>query len=541
MTRTTPRPDRVPPSSRPCRPTAPGRLRAAQRRRGGRGRLRRSGWSTPAVPASPGPACLDRDADRDADRHPLARLVGTPPAAEPAAAHPGHRATLGAAVVAGRHRIAFLRAADGPAQLWLLPAGGGEARAADDAAARRRRAGLEPGRHRDRVRRAGRHRRGASARRPTRRSSRTGSTTRPTAPVCCATCASTCTSSTSATGEVRQVTDGDWHAGDPAWSPDGDAAGVRGGDRARRRPDPRSRRLRRRRPPTGAGARAAPVGDGAPRPGDLDPGRRRAAGRGPAGRRRRPRRAAAGPAGRRPGASTWPPTLDRNVMPGGPGYPGGLPQLAAGGDAIAVLRPRPRLHARLRRRRRRRTGARRCSSAPAGSSSGLSVAGDAAAVVVGTPALVRRGRARRPGDRGRDDADRRTRRPDLELPVARGAGVHRLRRHRGARLAAARPRRRPRPRRCCSTSTAARTTLERRRPTACHLYHQELVAARLGGAAAQPARPATATARRSTPPRLGAGGRPTSATSWSRWTSWSPRASPTRTGWPSPGTATAAT
>ena len=41
-------------------------------------------------------------------------------------------------------RIAFLRAQDGPAQIWPLPAGRRRARAADDAAARRGRAGLEP-------------------------------------------------------------------------------------------------------------------------------------------------------------------------------------------------------------------------------------------------------------------------------------------------------------------------------------------------------------------------------------------------------------
>ena len=101
-------------------------------------------------------------------------------------------------------RLAFLRAAGRPG-------------AAVAAAGRRRRAragsrtlplgagaaGLEPGRHADRLHRAGRHRRddgeddAARASGPARRSSPTGSTTRPTAPVCCAPSAPTCTSSTS--------------------------------------------------------------------------------------------------------------------------------------------------------------------------------------------------------------------------------------------------------------------------------------------------------------------------------------------------------
>ena len=48
-------------------------------------------------------------------------------------------------------RIAFLRAQDGAAQVWLLPADRRRARAAHDAAARGGRAGLEPGRDEDRV------------------------------------------------------------------------------------------------------------------------------------------------------------------------------------------------------------------------------------------------------------------------------------------------------------------------------------------------------------------------------------------------------
>ena len=50
-------------------------------------------------------------------------------------------------------QLAFLRAADGPPQVWLLPAAGGEPEQLTDAPARRGRAGLEPRRLPHRVRR----------------------------------------------------------------------------------------------------------------------------------------------------------------------------------------------------------------------------------------------------------------------------------------------------------------------------------------------------------------------------------------------------
>lgn len=124
-------------------------------------------------------------------------------------------------------RIAFLRAADGPAQLWLLPADGGEpeqvttlplgagspvwrpdgaeiafsapvdlaADEGDDDAARGRRAGAPVVADRLDFKADG-----AGLLRTLRKHVHVLDV---------------------ASGDVRQVTAGDWHAGDPAWSPDG--------------------------------------------------------------------------------------------------------------------------------------------------------------------------------------------------------------------------------------------------------------------------------------------------------------------------------
>ena len=69
------------------------------------------------------------------------------------------------------------------------------------------------------------------------RSSPTGSTIRPTARACCGPCASTCTCSMWARGSAGRSPTGDWHAGDPAWSPDGTRLAFAGGTGAGRRPD----------------------------------------------------------------------------------------------------------------------------------------------------------------------------------------------------------------------------------------------------------------------------------------------------------------
>ncbi len=89
--------------------------------------------------------------------------------------------------------------------------------------------------------------------------------------------------------------------------------------------------------------------------------------------------------------------LDRNVMPGGPGYPGALPQLVRDGKTVLFcVRDRGCTHvysvpstggAPAPGRHGRR----------AGTWPGMSVAGDAAADRARHAGLARRGRARRPG------------------------------------------------------------------------------------------------------------------------------------------------
>lgn len=132
-----------------------------------------------------------------------------------------------------------------------------------------------------------------------------------------------------ATGEVRQLTDGDWHAGRPAWSPDGArlafAAGTEPDADITFRTPPHVLDLAGGEPPRRAGNGLDVAGpmvwtaDGAL----LVVGQRIVA-PGHAGLFLLPVegvtagdvRDVAGP-------------LDRNVMSGGPGYPGGLPQLTA--------------------------------------------------------------------------------------------------------------------------------------------------------------------------------------------------------------------
>jgi len=141
-----------------------------------------------------------------------------------------------------------------------------------------------------------------------------------------------------ATREVRQLTTGDWHAGRPAWSPDGGRLALAAG------PEPDAD-LTSRTPPhvvpadggelrlLGAGLDVAGpmtwTADGAA---VLVVGQRRLA-VGHAGLLRQP------VDGAEPVDLAAP--LDRNVMPGGPGYPGGLPQLTAdGGTVVFCIRDR---------------------------------------------------------------------------------------------------------------------------------------------------------------------------------------------------------
>ncbi|HEY6496690.1 MAG TPA: serine hydrolase [Trebonia sp.] len=139
-------------------------------------------------------------------------------------------------------------------------------------------------------------------------------------------------------GNVRQVTEGDWHAGDPVWSPD--SARLAFG--AAMAPD---RDLAYRSPVyavdvSGGFANPVPVAlaDGFGGPAAWTPdgtalilvGRDEVSTDGPNGHARL-LRAPLDPAG---AVSDLAGSLDRNVMPGGPGYPGGRPALIDDGATV---------------------------------------------------------------------------------------------------------------------------------------------------------------------------------------------------------------
>ncbi|WP_144119258.1 serine hydrolase [Catellatospora sichuanensis] len=287
-------------------------------------------------------------------------------------------------------RFAFLRAQDGPAQLWLLPAAGGEptrlttlplgagapvwspdgtriafgapvdahAGAGEDDQARARRAQAPVV-----ADRLDYQADGTGLLRAVRRHLHVLDVV---------------------TGQVRQVTDGDWHAGDPSWSPDGTrlafaAATAPDADVHIRVPvhvldvtDP------------AAVPQQVGLADGVAGPalwtadgqsllvvGALD---------GPvghAGLLRLP--LDGGPVVDLAAA------LDRNVMPGGPGYPGAVPRLVDGGRTVLFcVRDRGCTHLYAVDVD---GGTPRPVVAEAGHNvSGMTVAGDTAAVVLGTPA-----------------------------------------------------------------------------------------------------------------------------------------------------------
>jgi dipeptidyl aminopeptidase/acylaminoacyl peptidase len=143
-------------------------------------------------------------------------------------------------------------------------------------------------------------------------------------------------------GAVRQVTEGDWHAGDPVWSPD--SARLAFG--AATAPDAD---LRYRAPVytvevSGGFARPRQVAlaDGIGAPAAWTPGGAALIVAGtqavPFGHLHllRVSLAAGGDdaAGATGSVTDLAGSLDRNVMPGGPGYPGGLPALADGGRTV---------------------------------------------------------------------------------------------------------------------------------------------------------------------------------------------------------------
>jgi dipeptidyl aminopeptidase/acylaminoacyl peptidase len=237
-------------------------------------------------------------------------------------------------------RIAFLRADGGPAQLWLLPAGGGEpeqvttlplgagapvwspdgtkiafgapvdlrAVPGEDDAARAARAAAPVA-----TTRLDYKADGAGLLRTIRKHLHVLDL---------------------ASGKVGQVTEGDWHAGDPVWSPDSarlafGAATAPDGDLNYRAPVYVT-------DVSGAFAKPEPVGlgDGLGAPVAWTPDGAALIVVGTTAvpfAHLRLLRLSLDPAGN---VTDLAGSLDRNVMPGGPGYPGGLPALAGDGAKV---------------------------------------------------------------------------------------------------------------------------------------------------------------------------------------------------------------
>jgi dipeptidyl aminopeptidase/acylaminoacyl peptidase/CubicO group peptidase (beta-lactamase class C family) len=291
--------------------------------------------------------------------------------------------------------LAFLRAQDGPAQVWLLPAGGGEpeqltslplgagapvwspdgtkiafaaatdlhAAAGEDDAARARRAAAPIIADRLDYRADG-----AGLLRTIRKHLHVLDL---------------------GPRQCRQVTSGDWHAGEPSWSPDSArlafaAATARDADLVPRAPvyvlDVPTRPDEAAAPEPvlagladGAGSHVTWTADGRALLVVGTSGE-------PVGHARLLLVPLDG------GSSTGlAGSLDRNVMPGGPGYPGALPQLTGDGDVLFCVRDRGCTHL-YAVRPVPEAGEPKPVVAGAGRVvAGVSVAGDTAAVVLSTP------------------------------------------------------------------------------------------------------------------------------------------------------------
>ena len=216
---------------------------------------------------------------------------------------------------------------------------------------------------------------------PRARSRATASTTRPTAAGSSAASACSCTSSTSASGAVRQLTDGDEHVASPSWAPDGDFIAYtvkpEGVDHLTFRMavhviDPAD---------AAAPARIVAFADGVAATVAYAPDGRHLVVVGwagdPEGIARLYRVDLATGEARELAAS-----LDRNVMPGAPAYPGALPQVTANGDVLFAIRDRGCTH--LYAVPLDGGEPRHIHGGDAEVVSGLSVAGDKAAIALST-------------------------------------------------------------------------------------------------------------------------------------------------------------